>query len=407
MSKKLKYLFAVLGLLFITIGGYIECSYYKSTEKYFVVVKENYSKTIKNEKQQDSLSLSIINEVEEQVEGIARHSTEKKQMQKEIKDLKEYYLLKKEIEDLYVDEKINIDKLLLNVENIEKKYNKLLKTNKEKLKEKFEAIKTYKDNLNNIETEISNLFSSNKKDKINDTVTLNDIKKCREKLSNIEKSEFVNNKNKELDKATNLIEKREEEKRKEEIEKAWVTLKVPYINQNDNKIYNGCEAASLLMGLQYKGYLKNVTLKQIASDMPKSKTNNAYEGFTHDIFNYAPVDVPHWIAPNALAKFGRDYSGNNKVVDVSGYTLDELNQEISKNNPVVIYVTANFETPTTWIEGAPQNLHVVLLTGYNKITKEQIITDPAINSNIKTWTLSKKQVESIYNSVGKKAVVIG
>ena len=52
-------------------------------------------------------------------------------------------------------------------------------------------------------------------------------------------------------------------------------------------------------------------------------------------------------------------------------------------------------------------LHVLLLTGYNKITKEQIITDPWTKSNGETkWYLSKNKLESIYNAVGKKAVII-
>ena len=42
-----------------------------------------------------------------------------------------------------------------------------------------------------------------------------------------------------------------------------------------------------------------------------------------------------------------------------------------------------------------------------KITKEQIITDPWTKSNGETkWYLSKNKLESIYNAVGKKAVII-
>ena len=81
------------------------------------------------------------------------------------------------------------------------------------------------------------------------------------------------------------------------------------------------------MALQYKGYLNSMTLYQYATDMPKSPNNNAQEGFTHDIFTRIPNDVPHWIAPEPLARFGRTSSGNQNVVNITGASLDDLDRE--------------------------------------------------------------------------------
>jgi len=194
-------------------------------------------------------------------------------------------------------------------------------------------------------------------------------------------------------------------KQEEKIKKAWVILDVPYISQNNNNVLNGCETASLLMALQYKGYLQNMTLQEYAQNIPKSTDPN--KGFTYDIFGIYPTNVPHWIAPSPLAEYGRITSGNQNVIDITGYSVKQLDNEILAGNPVVIYATSKFTTPKEVIEGAPKNIHVLLLTGYNKITGEQLITDPWTHSDGKTtWTISKEKLETIYNAVGKKSVVI-
>lgn len=191
--------------------------------------------------------------------------------------------------------------------------------------------------------------------------------------------------------------RRQEEEKKRQIQAAWTILKVPYISQNKNNVLNRCEVASLLMGLKYKGYLKDMDLVTYAENVAKS--TDPFSGFTYDIYGIHPNNVPHLIAPKPLAQYGRTSFGNNGVVDGTGRSLDELDAQIKAGNPVVIYLTAGLK--------APKNFHVLLLTGYNSITGEQIITDPWTYSKGKTkWNVSKKQVESIYNSTGKRSVII-
>ena len=159
------------------------------------------------------------------------------------------------------------------------------------------------------------------------------------------------------------------------------------------------------MGLQYKGYLQGIDLATYASNMPKS--TDPFQGFTYDIFGLAPTNVPHWIAPSPLAQYGRSSSGNNGVIDATGKSLDELDSQIQAGNPVVIYLTGKLKSPKAYIENAPKNIHVLLLTGYNAITKEQIITDPWTHDDGRTkWQVSKETVEKIYNATGKRAVII-
>ena len=146
-------------------------------------------------------------------------------------------------------------------------------------------------------------------------------------------------------------------------------------------------------------------LKTYAENVPKS--SDPFSGFTYDIYGIEPTNVPHWIAPQPLAKYGRDSSSNNGVIDGTGKSLDELDAQIQAGNPVVIYLTAKLKTPKPFIENAPKNIHVLLLTGYNSITKEQIITDPWTHDDGRTkWTVSKNTVEKIYNATGKRAVII-
>ncbi len=57
--------------------------------------------------------------------------------------------------------------------------------------------------------------------------------------------------------------------REREIAAAWVGFEVPYHSQTESKIYNGCEAASMLMALQYKGYLAGMDLATYVEMMPK------------------------------------------------------------------------------------------------------------------------------------------
>ena len=99
----------------------------------------------------------------------------------------------------------------------------------------------------------------------------------RDNITRIEfnnlKIKYSNIKNKTIQ---NKINKIDEYLRKEEIQKAWTKLNIKYISQNENKVDNGCEAASLLMALQFKGYLKSMNLYDYSDNMPKSDDPQKY-----------------------------------------------------------------------------------------------------------------------------------
>ncbi|MFR6486872.1 MAG: C39 family peptidase [Clostridium sp.] len=178
-----------------------------------------------------------------------------------------------------------------------------------------------------------------------------------------------------------------------------MTVSTPYINQVQGGAVQGCEGASLLMALKAKGYT-NMGYRDFLNGMPTSK-NNPREGFIYSMFSNNPTNQVHWIDTPALAAYGKKFG---KVEDISGASISKLKYEINRNRPVVVYVTAMFNTPQ-WKKysygSIPKNLHVVTLVGYNGRTGKYKINDPYFGV---LW-ISKGQFENVYNSM-KKAVVV-
>ncbi|MEG0093528.1 MAG: C39 family peptidase [Erysipelotrichaceae bacterium] len=162
---------------------------------------------------------------------------------------------------------------------------------------------------------------------------------------------------------------------------------MPYYNQNTAGLPNGCECASLLMALHYKGYAKDLNLNQFADACPRS--DNPHLGFVHSMNSYYPWNVVHWIAPDALSTFGSNYG---TVVNISGCSTSALKAEIDQGNPVVLYATYGFRDANGWDGEVPLNLHVMLLVGYNPISNSYIISDPILGELI----VSSQRFEAIF-----------
>ncbi|MBW8382731.1 MAG: C39 family peptidase, partial [Youngiibacter sp.] len=185
---------------------------------------------------------------------------------------------------------------------------------------------------------------------------------------------------------------------------------IPYVNQY-SPVYApmGCEGASLLMALKYKGYA-SLDLKAFLDAMPKTE-RDPFNGFASTPYTVVSVvpEIFQSIFPEALTAYGSRYSGN--VADVSGYSTAQLKAEIDKGNPVVVYVTTrNYETPVWKVyDMGPSgnvnivdNMHVMVLTGYNS-DGEYHVTDPASSRN--TYWVSQVKFETAYNAL-KWAVVV-
>lgn len=280
---------------------------------------------------------------------------------------------------------------------------------------KVEIINDQIGKMQDAEKKIKVLYSDTKLTKIKNNITRKSYNEAKRAVDKLVQKDLKNKYQQNLNNVLKFIEDREEKARiaaeekarkEAEIKAAWVILETPYISQNNNKIYNGCEAAALLMGLQYKGYLKGTSLKTFVDNMPKSE-DNPHEGFVRDIYGVEPKDVPHWIAPDALAQYGREYSGNNNVRDITGTSVTGLKKELDKGNPVVIYATGGiFADPVNWVEEVPNNVHVMLLIGYNPKNNQILINDPWTRKSTGKVYISESRFTEIYNKVGKKAVII-
>lgn len=384
---KLIIILSVLGFLLITSGGieYIkEKNFYKELKKEFSLIQKEYNKE----------ELSSINEKVKKLNKVY-----KKEFTPTIDSYSNY------IKTVDLINKYSENGILLsyttntNIKEINNSYEKLEDEYKERVKNQIQSISNQIDTLNDMQKKIDELFDENDKTKVKENITLETINQYITELNKYPQKDFVVKNQIYLENAKNIIEER--------IKAAWVKLNVPYISQNKNNILNGCEAASMLMALQYKGYLKDMTLPEYVKLMPLSPNNNAEEGFTHDLYTLYPLTIPHWIAPTPLTKFGIDTSGNTNIVNGTGMSIDDLDRELDNNNPVIIYIIAKFNPPKEVVEGAPRNLHVMLLTGYNKITNEHFIVDPWTHDDGRTsWTVSKELLEEKYNFVGKKSVIV-
>jgi uncharacterized protein YvpB len=188
-----------------------------------------------------------------------------------------------------------------------------------------------------------------------------------------------------------------------------VTLNVPYVSQlTPTYAPMGCEGASLLMGLKYKGYT-NDSLKALLDKMPKSANNPyaAFAGSPYKIIN----GVFQSIFPKPLTAFGQTYS--SKVANATGYTTAQLKNELDHGNPVVIYVTLKFARPV-WAKynmgsagyvNIVDNMHVMTLIGYNRNTGSYYVADPDSTLSSDKYWVSKSAFETSYNAL-KYAVVV-
>ena len=192
------------------------------------------------------------------------------------------------------------------------------------------------------------------------------------------------------------------------MENPKVVLNVPFVSQlTPTYAPMGCEGASLLMGLQYKGYT-SVSLKTFLDKMPKN-SNNPFESFASSPYKIVN-GVFQSIFPEALAAYGKTYSG--KVADATGISTAQLKAEIKQGNPVVVYVTNNFTSPIWEIfymgsagyVRTVDNMHVMTLIGYDEETGSYLVNDPNSYTKNQYW-VKKDKFEKTYDAL-KYAIVV-
>ena len=163
---------------------------------------------------------------------------------------------------------------------------------------------------------------------------------------------------------------------------------------------SGCEGASLLQALQYKGKLSGWSLRSFLNTIPKSSNGNPNNGFVgspfvENAYTYSAI------YPAPLTTWGQKYG---HVQNISGSSMNTLINEVKNGNPVVAWVTINFQ-PIRWgnwsFGVAANNNHAVTLDGFNKAGNQVHVSDPISGS----YWLSRTTFEAIYNA-RKFAVVV-
>ncbi|WP_032778936.1 C39 family peptidase, partial [Lacticaseibacillus paracasei] len=116
-------------------------------------------------------------------------------------------------------------------------------------------------------------------------------------------------------------------------------LGVSFISQEAAGAPEGCEAASALEALHYKGHAIGMSLASFLKTMPIAANGNPYQGFGGT--PYAVVDgVYQSIFPSAFTPWVAGFGGTSNI---SGSSLDGIISQIAAGNPVVAWVTLNYQ----------------------------------------------------------------
>lgn len=382
---------------------------------------------VESEVPNTKITQTQIEAVEEKLSGVVmwRYAETKDEISRKLANLRKFVSLRDKLNGYFVEGVLKVETTVEDVQAAQKEVDELPESYTKVLRGKLAQMQAQLEAIANLKTAVQGLFTDEKMTVVKPKLTRAQYEAVVEQVEKLPQRELAESYDKTLAQVDKVLVQREKEaaearqraleakRRAEELRRqqqkeeaaAWKVLNVPYHSQNWQQIYNGCEAASMLMALQYKGYLRDVDLHKYAEMMPKSEDYNT--GFVGSIYDLQPKTYVHWIAPAPLAKFGRESSGNANVVDISGASLADLDKEVVAGNPVIIYVTFLFNPLKEWLNGAPKNLHVVLLTGYNEKTGAQRLTDPWTQADGgRTFDVPRVELEKIYNAVGKRAVVV-
>ncbi|MGE7863937.1 C39 family peptidase [Bacillus mobilis] len=185
---------------------------------------------------------------------------------------------------------------------------------------------------------------------------------------------------------------------------------VPLIQQLP-ELDRGCEVTSLAMLLQYAGV--SVDKMQLASEIKKvnflddSVRGNPNEGFVGNIYTFSESGYGVYHEP--LFQLAKKYLPN-KVVDLTGKSIEEMYKSVKSGQPVVMITNATFapldeDEFTTWETNSGDvsityNEHCVVLVGYDK--KFVYIRDPLSDSlDVK---VPRDSFEKAWMQMGSQAI---
>lgn len=183
------------------------------------------------------------------------------------------------------------------------------------------------------------------------------------------------------------------------VEPTGYILDAELIYQNP-ELRNGCEVTSLTMALHYLG--DDVDKCDLADNyLPKSNTLLADP---NEYYLRNPRTNGFYCFAGPLIKCVENYNeaaGTDYVAkDLTGCEPEVMYASIKDGTPVVIWGTILWYMPVKLPSGLYNNLHCLLLIGYDDTTVT--INDPIYG----VTTIDKEVFESVWTAMGKRAITV-
>ena len=172
-------------------------------------------------------------------------------------------------------------------------------------------------------------------------------------------------------------------------------LGVPFVSQGNTML---CEGSSLLEGLLYKGYTTQ-NLSQFVQTMPLSADNNPYDGYSGE-WRHNVDGTYQGMMATPVVQWAAEYG--SKAVNISGQGTAGIKREITNGNPVVAWITYDYEAPEfkqmSWGR-AVWNGHVVNVDGFKDGAYH--VVDPVFGAR---W-INAGTFENAFNVTGMAVAV--
>lgn len=370
----------------------------QTNEKNLIAAKHEIASLFQDKKQTlpiADVNNTALNKADKKVKKVADKKLQKK-LNEKLKSVQEFVKTRELLRSYFDQDVLKVETTQEQLKQAEEKLNKLMDSYRPLLLPVYELANNQYQAINNAKNSVRLLFDDDALSAVSENIGRNEYQTTLDILNALPQKQILEQYQPNLDNVNAVLTQREEEearrieaerqaaiqRAREEAQRlaeenarlqaANVVLNgIPYYNQKAAGLPNGCECASLLMALHYKGYASGIDLNTFADNCPRS--TDPHQGFVFAMDSYNPTDRVHWIAPDALTVYGSQY-GN--VVNISGCSAADLKAEIDAGNPVVFYSTYGFAAAKPYDGEVPGNLHVMTLIGYNPLSNTYIVNDP-------------------------------
>lgn len=177
----------------------------------------------------------------------------------------------------------------------------------------------------------------------------------------------------------------------------------------------GCEVVSLTSVLNHYGF--DVSMTTMADEYMPRREYDYYGVSPHDYFLGTPYTWKGFgCYSGCIVKTAHNYFEDKDIddyvaLDISGCSVEELQNYLQNDVPVITWVTSGFITPTndgSWYVGDElitwcNHEHCLVTTGYDKSSGTYTVGD---DTGGYSYTVSKSQFEKVFKGMGSMAVVV-